>query len=94
MAEIELGLALYGLYGHTTYFKSTCLRLLIDLASRSAGSLKISAPSNGESKDRAVGAYMSCKSKSRRLFYWREHTAHMLYTFIYVCMFACAYVYA
>ena len=42
MAGIELGLALCGLYGHTTYFKSACLRLLIDLASRSAGSLKIS----------------------------------------------------
>lgn len=94
MAEIELGLALYGLYGHTTYFKSTCLRLLIDLASRSAGSRK-SAPSSGESKDRAVGTYTSCKSKSRRLFYWREHSAHIfihahtyatLRMFVRVCM--------
>lgn len=30
MAEIELGLALYGLYRYTAYFKSTCLRLIID----------------------------------------------------------------
>lgn len=77
MAGIELGLALCGLYGHTTYFKSACLRLLIDLTSRSADSLMIYAPSNGESKDRAVGTYTSCKSKSRRLFYWREHTARI-----------------
>lgn len=41
MAGIELGLALCGLYGHTTYFKSACLRLLIDLTSRSVGSLMI-----------------------------------------------------
>lgn len=38
MAEIGLGLALYGLYGHTTYFKSACLQLLIDPASHSVGS--------------------------------------------------------
>lgn len=85
MAEIELGLALCGLYGHTTYFKSACLRSLIDLTSRSVGSLKISAPSSGESKDRVAGTYASCKSKSRRLFYWREHTARI---FIHVHAYA------
>lgn len=74
-----------GFYGYTTYFKSACLQLLIDLASHSVGSRKISAPSNGESKDRAVGTYTSCKSKSRRLFYWREHTARM---FIHVHTYA------
>ena len=92
MAGIELGLALCGLYGHTTYFKSACLRLLIDLTSRSVGSLMIYAPSNGESKDRAAGTYMSCKSKSRRLFYWREHTAHMFIrtqSYVCLCLFAC-----
>ena len=48
MAEIELGLALYGLYGYTTYLKSACLQLLIDLASRSAGPLMISVSSKRE----------------------------------------------
>ena len=45
-----------------------------------------------ESKDRAAGTYMSCKSKSRRLFYWREHTAHMFIrtqSYVCLCLFAC-----
>ena len=46
-----------------------------------------------ESKDRAASTYTSCKSKSRRLFYWREYTVHMFmnvrvqsYVRLFVCM--------
>lgn len=95
MAEIELGLALYGLLWAYDVFQERMSSIIDRSYSRSVGSLKISAPSNGESKDRAVGTYMSCKSKSRRLFYWREHTAHMfIHTQSYVCLFACECVFA
>ena len=50
-----------------------------------------------ESKDRAASTYTSCKSKSRRLFYWREHTAHMfmnirVYTVMYICSCECVWL--
>ena len=57
MARIELGLSVMG-FMSIRRISGIDLRLLIDLASRSAGSLKISTPSNGESKDRAVDLYV------------------------------------
>lgn len=89
MAEIELGLALYGLYGHS-------LRLLIDLASRSAGSLKISVRHPvGRVRIELRALIRPAKVKADAcLFYWREHTAYMFirvhtYAKSYVCLFAC-----
>ena len=83
MAEIELGLAQCGLYGHTTYFKSACLQLL-----RSCFSFSWSTYDICVIQERV--RIEPCKSKSRRLFYWREHTANMfIRTQSYVCMFAC-----
>lgn len=88
MAEIELGLALYGLYGHS-------LRLLIDLASRSAGSLKISVRHPvGRVRIELRALIRPAKVKADAcLFYWREHTAHMfihvhirMYVRVFVCL--------
>lgn len=91
MAEIELGLALYGLYGHS-------LRLLIDLASRSAGSLKISVRHPvGRVRIELRALIRPAKVKADAcLFYWREHTAHSAYvhtrSYTYVCSRVCMFM--
>ena len=65
-----------------------------NLTSRSVGSLKISAPSNGESKDRAASTYIRpAKVKADACSIGGNTLRVYSYTFIrtqsYVCLFAC-----
>ena len=89
MAEIELGLAQCGLYGHTTYFKSACLQLLRSCFSFSWSTYDICVI---QERVRIELRALICpaKVKADACSIGGNTTAHMfIRTQSYVCMFAC-----